>query len=127
MRDQPGKAGSSKGSRGASNPDDCADAARGEHIRWCGEDVGRPPLVGGCGETEEANCRPRIVGEERVHVRDEHDGKDTQSADQKRELAARVDAVAVLHAEARQPASSDGPDTRRSIDDDKWIFDVAEI
>ena len=100
MRDQPGKAGSSKGSCGASNANDSADTGRGEHIRWCGEDVGRPALVCGCGETEEADCRPRIVGEECVHVRDEHDGKNAQSTDQEGELSAGVDTVAVLHPEA---------------------------
>jgi len=127
VRDDPGEDGSAGGSGSAADADDGADAGGGEDVGWGGEEVGGPALVGGGGETEERDGGPGVGGEERVHVGHEHDGKGAEGADEKSELAAGVDAVAVLHAEAGEPAASDGADARDAIDNDERVFDVVEV
>ncbi len=127
MGDKPCETCSAGGSGGATDADDGADAGGWEHVGWCGEEVGRPSLMSGGGETEEPDGGPRIIGEERVHVRDEHDGKHTDGADEEREFSAGVYGVTVLHAEAGEPATCDGTDAGAGVDDDEWVFDVAEI
>ena len=59
-----------------------------------------------------------------MHVRNEHDGKHADGADKKSELAPGVDAVAVFHAEAGEPAAGDGADARGGVDDDERILYV---
>src|ERR1700689_94695 len=110
MRDQPCETCSSKCSRRAADAHNGADAGGWKHVGWRGEEIRGPALVSGGGEAEEANGRPCIVGEESVHVRNEHDGKHADGADRKSELAPGVDAVAVFHAEAGEPATGDGAD-----------------
>ena len=81
----------------------------------------------GGGEAEESDGRPRVGGKERMHVGYEHDGHDADGADQESEFAAGVDAVAMLHAEAGEPSAGDGAETGGGVDDDEWVFDVAEV
>ena len=83
--------------------------------------------MGGGGEAEESDGGPGVGGEERVHVGHEHERKDAEGADEKSELAAGVDAVAVLHAEAGEPAAGDGADAGDGVDGDERVFDVVEI
>ena len=127
MRDDPGEDGSAGGSGSSADTDDGADAGGGEHVGWGGEEICRPALVGGGGETEESDGGPGVGGEERVHVGHEHDGKDAEGADEESELAAGVDGVAVLHAEAGEPATGDGADAGDGVDGDEGVLDVIEV
>ena len=81
----------------------------------------------GCGEAEQSDGGPGVGGKECVHVGNKHDGHDTDGADQERELAARVDAVAVFHAEAREPSAGNGAETGGRVNDDERVFDVVEV
>src|SRR5487761_197786 len=83
--------------------------------------------MGGGGEGEEGDRGPGIGGGDGAHVRHKQDGKDAKGADEESELAAGVDAVAVVHAEAREPASGDGADAGDAVDDDERPFGVVEI
>ncbi len=127
MGDDPGEDGSSDGSGGSSNADHRADARRWEHVGRGREEVRGPTLMRGGGEAEERNRGPGVIGEEIVHVRHKHDGKDTESADEHGELASGVDAVSVLHAEAGEPAACDRSDAGDGVDDDERVLDVVEI
>ncbi len=87
MRDEPGEKGSACCSGCSTKADDRANAGRGKHVGWSGEEVRRPALMRGRGEAEQSDSRPGVVGKEGVHVGNKHDGHDTNGADEKSELA----------------------------------------
>lgn len=124
MGDEPGETRSTGRTGGPSDADNGRDLGRRKHIGGGGEEIRRPTLVGCGGEAEESDGGPGVGRKEGMHVRNKHDGQHTNGADEERKLAAGVDAVAVLHAEAGEPAPGDGADAGSGVDDDERIFDV---
>src|SRR6266851_1799053 len=124
MRDEPGEESSANSSGGSAKANDRADAGRGKHVGRSGEEVRGPALMGGRGEAEQSDGGPGVGGKECVHVGNKHDGHDANGADQEGELAARVDAVSAIHAEAGEPSAGNGAETCSRVNDDERIFDV---
>src|SRR5580658_9004229 len=127
MRDEPCEDGSTGRSGGTAEADDRADAGGGEHVGGRSKEVCGPALMGGSGEAEESDGRPRVVGKQGMHVGDKHDWRDAEGADKESELAAGVDAVTVLHAVAREPSAGDGAEACSGVDDNERVFHVVEV
>ena len=76
---------------------------------------------------EESNRGPRVIREELTHVRHQYDGQNRESADEKSDFAASIDAEPTVHEEAREPAASDRSDAGDTIDDDQRILRMVEV
>src|SRR5258707_13163943 len=117
MRDEPGEKLSARCSGGSAKTHHRAGTGGGKHVGRSREQVRGPALMRGRGEAKQSDGGPGVGRKESVHVGNKHDGRDTNGADEERELAARVDAVAVFHAEAREPSAGNRAETGGRVND----------